>query len=75
MNTTRRETVGPVKVNLGFHEATVAVVCQEGCYPDKKAHVNQDCFACKPLFHEEGDAAKHEPEIKSRRAKAFMRSP
>ena len=55
---TRRETVGPVKVNLGFHEATVAVVCQEGCYPDKKAHVNQDCFACKPLFHEEGDAAK-----------------
>jgi len=58
MNTTRRETVGPVKVNLGFHEATVAVVCQEGCYPDKKAHVNQDCFACKPTFHEEGDAAK-----------------
>ena len=55
---TRRETVGPVKVNLGFHEASVAVVCQEGCYPDKKAHVNQDCFACKPLFHEEGDAAK-----------------
>ena len=58
MDMTRRETVGPVKVNLGFHEASVAVVCQEGCYPDKKAHVNQDCFACKPLFHEEGDAAK-----------------
>ena len=58
MNTTRRETGGPVKVNLEFHEATIAVVCQEGCYPDKKAHVNQDCFACKPLFHEEGDAAK-----------------
>ena len=52
MNTTRRETMGPVKVSLGFHEATVAVVCQEGCYPDKKAHVNQDCFACTPLFHE-----------------------
>ena len=58
MNTKRRETVGPVKVKLGFHDATIAVVCQEGCYPDKKAHVNQDCFACKPLFHEEGDAAK-----------------
>ena len=58
MNTKRRETVGPVKVKLGFHDATVAVVCQEGCYPDKKAHVNQDRFACKPVFHEEGDATK-----------------
>ena len=58
MDTERRETIGPVKVELELHDATIAVVCQEGCYPDKKAHVNQDCFACEPAFQEEGDATR-----------------
>ena len=50
MDPKRRQTFGPVSVELAFHDTTVAVVCQEGCYPDKKAHINQDCFACEPRF-------------------------
>ena len=60
MDAKRRETVGPTKVALAFHDATLAVVCQEGCYPDKKVHVNQDCFVVDSKFVQ-GDANQGQP--------------
>ena len=50
MDTTRRETRRNVNLRLPFHDAQCAVVCQEGCYPDKKAHVNQDTFILETGF-------------------------
>ena len=50
MDTTRRETRRNVNLRLPFHDAQCAVVCQEGCYPDKKAHVNQDTFILETKF-------------------------
>jgi hypothetical protein len=53
MDTARREVVENTKVALPYHDVTLAVVCQEGCYPDKKGHINQDCFVYEKAF--EGD--------------------
>jgi hypothetical protein len=61
MDKQRREQVGPTKVSLEFHDASFAVVCQEGCYPDKKAHVNQDCFLVDAKFAQVGDDTTTKP--------------
>lgn len=53
MDKDRREVVYNKDVSLPYHDVQLAVVCQEGCYPDKKAHVNQDCFLLETEF--EGD--------------------
>mmetsp|Transcript_9919 Transcript_9919/g.24455 ORF Transcript_9919/g.24455 Transcript_9919/m.24455 type:complete len:476 (-) Transcript_9919:296-1723(-) len=50
MDTARREEVHNRDVKLPFHDVQLGVVCQEGCYPDKKGHVNQDCFVFEPSF-------------------------
>ena len=50
MDPRRRETLETTTLSLPFHDVTLAGVCQEGCYPDKKAHVNQDRFLCEPRF-------------------------
>lgn len=52
----RREVVHNKKVKLPYHDFHIAVVCQEGCYPDKKGHINQDCFVLETQF--EGDDAQ-----------------
>ena len=53
MDMERRESVHNKDVSLPHHDVQLAVVCQEGCYPDKKAHVNQDCYLLETEF--EGD--------------------
>ena len=50
MDLERREVVSNTTVHLPFHDVELAVVCQEGCYPDKASHVNQDCFLVQPNF-------------------------
>lgn len=52
----RREVVHNKDVSMPYHDVQIAVVCQEGCYPDKKAHVNQDCYVLETEF--EGDKAQ-----------------
>ena len=50
MDLERREVVSNTTVRLLFHDVELAVVCQEGCYPEKASHVNQDCFLVQPNF-------------------------
>ena len=50
MDLERREVVSNTTVRLPFHDVELAVVCQEGCYPEKASHVNQDCFLVQPNF-------------------------
>ena len=50
MDLERREVVSNSTVRLPFHDVELAVVCQEGCYPEKASHVNQDCFLVQPNF-------------------------
>lgn len=52
----RREVVHNKDVSMPHHSVQLAVVCQEGCYPDKKGHVNQDCYLLQTAF--EGDDAQ-----------------
>ena len=44
MDVSRREVERERVCVVGEHVARVAVVCQEGCYPHKDNHVNQDCY-------------------------------
>ena len=50
MDKSRRETRGNTNLRLPYHDLQCAVVCQEGCYPDKKAHVNQDTYILETQF-------------------------
>jgi hypothetical protein len=50
MDKARRETRGNTNLRLPYHDLQCAVVCQEGCYPDKKAHVNQDTYILETQF-------------------------
>ena len=50
MDKSRRETRGNTNLRLPYHDLQCAVVCQEGCYPDKKAHVNQDTYILETRF-------------------------
>jgi len=50
MDESKREVVRETKAQIGSYSIKYSVVCQEGCYPDKK-HANQDAF-CANIMHD-----------------------
>jgi serine/threonine protein phosphatase PrpC len=50
MDESKREVVRGTKAQIGSYSIKYSVVCQEGCYPDKK-HANQDAF-CANIMHD-----------------------
>ena len=42
MDESKRDVVRTTKALIGSLTIKYSVVCQEGCYPDKKKHANQD---------------------------------
>ncbi|CAL6394027.1 unnamed protein product [Bathycoccus prasinos] len=50
MDESKRDVVRTTKALIGSLAIKYSVVCQEGCYPDKKKHANQDAF-CASAMH------------------------
>ena len=50
MDESKRDVVRTTKALIGSLTIKYSVVCQEGCYPDKKKHANQDAF-CASAVH------------------------
>ena len=50
MDESKRDVVRTTKALIGSLTIKYSVVCQEGCYPDKKKHANQDAF-CASAMH------------------------
>ena len=50
MDESKRDVVRTTKALIGTLSIKYSVVCQEGCYPDKKKHANQDAF-CASAMH------------------------
>ena len=80
MDESKRDVVRTTKALIGSLTIKYSVVCQEGCYPDKKKHANQDAF-CASAMHggeslllgvfdghgQEGSRARRSRRIFSRR--------
>ena len=50
MDESKRDVVRTTKALIGSLARKYSGVCQEGCYPDKKKHANQDAF-CASAMH------------------------
>ncbi|CAL6389412.1 unnamed protein product [Bathycoccus prasinos] len=50
MDESKRDVVRTTKALIGSLAIKYSVVCQGGCYPDKKKHANQDAF-CASAMH------------------------
>ena len=62
MDESKRDVVRTTKALIGSLTIKYSVVCQEGCYPDKKKHANQDAF-CASAMHGGKDDGLRRTEV------------